>query len=82
MGKIIAISSHPKWKGNPVDVPKDDDQLVVKNLSKLEIIKGTLDAEDYIEFIEACVDVNHYNVVDDEIAYMVDFFYDGKRMKL
>jgi len=86
MGKVVPISSHPrwngKWRGKAVDVPDDDDPLVVKNLSKLDIIKGALSTEDYLEFIEACVDIKFYNEVDDEIADMVDFFYDEKRLAL
>jgi hypothetical protein len=82
LGKLIAISSHPNWKGKSVDVPKDDDPLVVKNLSKLDTIKGFLTPEDYLEFIEACVDVNVYNDAEDDIADMVDFFYDDKRIAL
>lgn len=85
MGKLIPISSHPKWRGKAVavvGVPEDDDPLVVKNLSKLEIIKGVLDEQDYLEFIEACVDPKYYDTVDDEVADAVDFFYDDKRKAL
>jgi hypothetical protein len=86
LGEVVGISSHPKWKGTVVDVPKDDDPLVVKNLSKLDIIKGILckppDEQDYLDFIEACVDVEAYNNADDDIVAMVDFFYDEKRIAL
>ena len=82
LGDVVGISTHPKWKGTVIDVPKDDDPFVVKNLSKLDIIRGTLSEEDYLDFLEACIDMNHYSLVEDEIAGMVDFFYDDKRIAL
>jgi hypothetical protein len=82
LGEVVDISTHPKWKGSVVDVPKDSDPLVVKNLSKLDIIRDTLDELDYLDFLEACIDVATYKQVDEEIADMVDFFYDEKRKTL
>jgi hypothetical protein len=79
LGEVVGISTHPKWKGSVIDVPKDNDPVVVKNLSKLDIIRDTLDESDYLDFLEACIDVEHYKQVDEEIADMVDFFYDEKR---
>ncbi len=71
MGTIHNLCDHPKWKGDAI-LPK-------VQLSRLMYLKEELTEEDYLDFLEAALDVDHYNIADEDIRNIVDgFFGEGK----
>jgi hypothetical protein len=88
MGEVIVISSHPKWSGQDIDIKLSNSKtslgtpksimLPEKKLSKLQKIQQILeDQDDYISFLEACIDKTVYDNEEEFIQNLVDDWYDN-----
>jgi hypothetical protein len=73
MAEIIQFADYKKKGKIDMIVPFN------RNVSFFTMVQETLSQEDYLEFLEASLDAQRYQEVDQEIRDLVDAFYDVKQ---